>query len=194
MLMEPQQPLQPGYSPPTVQIDQSKFTPKQKRLIVIVSVLFGLFVFVMILSAIFSGKSSPTELSLTAVSARNSEVLRLVTEFEDNLTSSESKTFAIQTKALVTSDNLKIINYTKQNFGSTHTPQQIANTEIQSVITNLSTRTASADFNEVFVSSVQYELNLNLRLLEQIKADAPEGSFLNEITQASINNLASLVN
>ncbi len=156
-------------------------------------VLVVVFVFVMIFAAIFGGQKSATEVTLTSVTARNSEVLRLIEELEPELTTASGKAYATQAKILLTSDNLVIVNYTNSVYSATHSAQQIANTEITATIASLGERINQNDFDEVFISSVQFELKLNQALLEQLEPKIEENGLLSNITRTAIANYSSLL-
>lgn len=189
--MEPQQPTQPVYASPPTQ-NPGGFSPKQKRIMIATGILFVLFIFLMIFAAVFGGQKSTTEVTLTSVSARNSEVLRLIDELEDELTTPAGNAYATQAKILLISDNLIIVDYTNSAYSSTHSSEQVANTEITATIAALSDRTNQNDFDQVFIDSIQFELELNKALMEQINPEAQSATLL-EITKTSINNFNSLL-
>lgn len=155
-------------------------------------VLVILFIFLMIFAAIIGGQKGATEVALTSVTARNSEILRLIDEFEEELTTSAGMAYATQTRILLTSDNLVIGDYTNRTYSSSHSAQQVANTEISSTIATLSTKTNQNDFDQVFIDTIQFELELNKALLEQINTDG-QNETLSEITATAITNYSSLL-
>ncbi len=155
-------------------------------------ILVALFIFMMIFAAIFGGQKSATEITLTSVSARNIEVLRLIEELEPELTTTAGKTYATQAKILLTSDALAISNYTLSVYSSTYSAKQLEDTEITSTIAKLTDRTNQNDFDTVFIDSIRFELKLNEALLEQLNPETqPEQ--LKEITSTAIANYASLL-
>lgn len=190
--MQPQETTQPVYAQPPTQNNPGGFTLKQKRIMLATGVLFVLFIFLMIIAAVFGGEKSTTEVTLTSVSARNSEVIRLIDELEEELTTSAGKAYATQTRILLTSDNLIVIDYTNSTYSSSHSSEQVANTEIASTIAALGERTNQNDFDEVFIDSIQFELELNKALLEQINLEGQDKT-LTEITTTAIANYSSLL-
>ncbi len=155
-------------------------------------ILVAVFAFVMILTAIFGGQKSTTEIALTSVSARNSEVLRLIDELEPELSSAQGKSYATQAKILLTSDNLTIVDYTNRAFSSSYSSEQVANADVSATIAELSDRIGQNNFDEVFISSVQFELNLNKVLLEQLNPET-QSEALSAIIQTIISNYTSLL-
>lgn len=192
MLMQPEQPIQPTYAPPPMPVESGRFSSKQKKLIIAVGILLLLFIIIMIASSIFGGQSSPTEKSLTSVTARNSEILRVIEALEENLSTSEGKAYAAQTKILLTSDNIQLINYTISQYSATHSAEQIANTELQKTGSDLAARSAQGDFDDVFISTIQFEIELNKTLLEQLDPETL-GPNLRIITDTAIFNYNSLL-
>ncbi len=190
--MQPEQPIQPIYSLPPTPNNPGGFTLKQKRIMLITGILVAVFAFLMIFTAIFGGKQSATEVSLTSVTARNSEIIRLINKLESELKTTEGKAYATQAKILLTSDNLVIIDYTLGTFSSTHTAQQVANTEITSTISALSDRQNQNDFDQVFIDSIRFELKLNKALLEQINSEMSPESLVS-MTSVAIANYSSLL-
>jgi len=190
--MQPEQPVQPIYSPPPTQNNPGGFSLKQKRIMLITGILAVVFIFLMIFSAIFGGKQSANEVILTSVTARNSEIIRLIDELEPELKTTEGKAYAIQAKILLTSDNLVIVDYTLGVYSSTHTEEQIANIEMTSTIAALSDRLNQNDFDQVFIDSIRFELKLNKALLEQINTETSPESLIS-ITSVAIANYSSLL-
>lgn len=193
MLMQPEQPVQPTYVPPPVQTQNpGRFSVKQRRLLVVTGALLITMILVLILGAVFSGKQGPTEVSLTNVAARNSELLRMIDTFEDNLTTNEGKAYATQAKILLTSDNNQIIGYTKSVYGSSYSSKQVADTELQQTSNTLSERVGQNTFDSDFISTIQFEINLNKTILKQMDVSESQPN-LYEVTSVAITNADSLL-
>ena len=82
--MQPQQsqPLQPIYTSPSPQPTGGGWTNRQKRIMLITGIFAGAAIMLMIIVAIFGGGQSATQVTLTTVNARNSEIIKLIDEFE----------------------------------------------------------------------------------------------------------------
>ncbi len=190
--MQSEQPIRPIYSPPSTPKNSVGSVLKRKRVMAKVGVLAAALLLIMVFATVLGGQRSATEITLTSVTARNSEVLRLIEELESELATASGKTYATQAKILLTSDNLAITSYTGSVYLTTHSIEQVARVEIATVIKELSKRIGQYDFDEVFISSVQFEIELNRALLEQLNLKAPNEP-LSSIVQAALVNHSSLL-
>lgn len=195
MVMQPQQPSQyqqPVYAPPPMQNRPGRFSMKQKKIFIGVGIALLLLILWMIMSSLLSSKG-PTEVTLTSVSARNSEILRLITEFEPDLSTAKAKTFATQANILIASDDQQITTYTTTAYSSTFTPEQITKTGLVAVGQELTEKSTQNNFDEIFISTLQFEINLNKTLLEQLNTTSGS-TFLQETVSTAIHNYDSLLN
>ena len=192
MLMQPEQPIQPTYVPPPIKQESGGFTRKQKRLIMVVGILLGIFVVFLIVSSVFGGKAGPTETTLTSVTARNSGLLTLIDTYEDDLTTEEGKAYATQARILIQSDNNQLTSYTLSQYSSTHTAQQIDNTGLPQTTSSLADRVGQISFDGDFISTIQFEVKLNQSLLQQLNQGSISQN-LQEITTTAIQNYQALL-
>jgi len=189
---QPVQPVQPTYVPPPIQQSSGRFSQKQKRLIIIAATLLGLFIVILILGSVLGGQAGPTEKTLTAVNARNAALLTLIESFENELSTEDGKAFAIQAKILILSDNNQLISYTQSQFGSTYGAQQIEDTGLSQTTAALNERLGQPNFDGDFISTVQFEVDLNKALLKQMNQGSIDPD-LQEISATAIENYQALL-
>lgn len=192
MFMQPEQPVQPTYVPPPIQQNTGGFSKKQKRLIFVAVTLLGLFIVVLILGSVLSGQAGPTEKTLTAVNARNAGILSLIESFEDELSTEDGRAYATQAKILILSDNNQLVSYTRSQYGSTYSAQQLEDIGLSHTSTALNDRIGQPNFDSDFISTIQFEVGLNKALLEQMNQEAI-GPNLQNISTTAIKNYQALL-
>ncbi len=192
MLMQPEQPIQPTYVPPPIEQNTGSFSSKQKKLIIIAATLLSLFIFVLILGSVLGGQAGPTEKTLTAVNARNAGILSLIDSYEDELSTEDGKAYAAQAKILILSDNNQLVSYTQSQFGSIYDAQQLEDTGLSQTAAALNDRLGQPNFDSDFISTIQFEVDLNKALLEQMNQESI-GPNLQEISTTAIKNYQALL-
>lgn len=186
--MEPQQPIQPMYSPAPTQTSGGGFTRKQKIVMLSVGVFAILGILLILVTAIFGGKQSANEVSLTIVNARNNGILVLLDTFESDLRTAEGVSYVSRAKIFITSDSLLLAGYSPSPSA-----KQVSDLNFLALTDELTKASTQSDFDKFFISSINYEIEANKTLLEKLDP-ADVSSTLEPIVSTAITNYESLLN
>lgn len=151
-------------------------------------VFVGLGILLIIVTALFGGKQSANEVSLTIVNARNNEILVLLDTFEPNLRTPEGVSYVSRAKILITSDSLLLASYSPSPSA-----KQVSDLNFVALTTELTKASTQSDFDKLFISTINREIATNKTLLEKLDP-ADVGSVLEPIISTSITNYDSLLN
>lgn len=185
--MQPEQPIQPSYSPPTQSVGTS-FSRKQRLLMYGVGIFAGFSILLIVGTFVFGGKQSPNQVALNTVYSRNVQILNLLDTYGGDLRTAEGISDVSRSTILITSDNLSLSEY-----ASSLGEKQIAEFGFEAIMTELEKAIPQSDFDEYFIATVNYEIASNKALLEGLDP-SDVASSLEPIISTAISNYDSLLN
>jgi hypothetical protein len=170
---------------PAIGYDPSYQRQKQKRVILLGAGVVGFFVVLSLIAALIGGDSGGLS-SLGQVSARNSEILRVIELQEKNIQSSSLQTRVANTKTLLSNSTASL-----KGLGITADKKQIQAVHQTEIDTTLESAFKTNRLEEELTAYLDKQITLSVEVLQDVLSNLEDGATKTLLVQ-ELMNLQSL--